>query len=56
MKNYLLRHLPACQDYKGKAYPARVAVTLICSRGLRWDGGEYANRAEAVKAAEAKIN
>lgn len=52
MKKFLIRKLPACQDYKGRQYPACFGLTLVCSRGLRWDGGEYSTREEAVSVGE----
>lgn len=50
MKSYIIKKLPACEDYKGNKYPDRFGVTLKCSRGYGWDGGEYLTRDEAVSA------
>ena len=48
MTHYKISFLPACTDWTGREYPDRWSVTKICSRGLRWDGGEFLTRAEAV--------
>jgi hypothetical protein len=55
MTKFNLRNLPECRDYKGNFYPARVGLTLICSRGMRWDGGEYPTREAAVAAGERAV-
>ena len=44
-----IHKFPACKDWKGNEYPERWGVTLTDNLGLRWDGGEYATREEAVR-------
>ena len=55
MQSFKLRNIPEAHDYKGRVYPAHVDLVLVCSRGLRWDGGEYPTRAEAVVAGERQM-
>jgi hypothetical protein len=56
MIDFRIQNLPACRDYKGREYPARVGLTLICSRGMRWPGGEFATREEAVAEGERRTS
>lgn len=55
MKFFEIRNIPEATDFRGRVYPAHTDLVLICSRGLRWDGGEYATRAEAVAAGNRKV-
>lgn len=52
MLKFVLKKLPECVDWKGVKYPARYGVTLIDNLGLRWDGGEFETREEAISAAD----
>lgn len=43
--------LPACEDWKGRKFPARFGVSLVTrGRSMRIDGGEFPTREEAVAA------
>ncbi len=52
MQRYIIRSIPEATDFRGRAYPACFDVTLVCSRGMRWHGGSYPTRAEAVSMGE----
>ena len=52
MTRYLIRNIPAVFNHLGRDYPAYVQLTLVCSRGYRWDGGEFATREEAIAEGE----
>lgn len=53
-QSYTIHKLPACRDWKGNEYPARLGVTLVTTgKPMRIDGGEYLTREEAVAAGEA---
>ena len=56
MTRFLIRRLPAFTDWKGNAYADRFGVSLVCSRGLRWDGGEFPTREQAVAAGAARVS
>jgi hypothetical protein len=54
MNAFNIRHIPAATfpaHYGANAPLVSVDehfdLTLVCSRGLRWNGGEFATRAEA---------
>ena len=49
-KRFVIQKIPAATDWQGKAYPAHFQLIVYCSRGLGWDGGEFATREDAVKA------
>lgn len=49
---YIIRSLPKFTDWKGVKHPASFDVTIICSRGMRWDGGNYPTREEAEEAGQ----
>ena len=51
---YTLRSIPAFTDRNGCDHAACTNLTLVCSRGLRWDGGEFTSREAAIAAADAK--
>jgi hypothetical protein len=57
MHSFKIRHIPAATfaaHYGAEAPLVSIDehfdLTLICSRGLRWDGGEYPTREAAVAA------
>ena len=52
MTTYAIRNIPAFVDYKGGDHPACSSLVLICSRGFRWEGGDFSTRAEAVAKGE----
>ncbi len=53
MTTYTIRNIPAFTDHNGRAHQPVVFLTMVCSRGFRWDAGEFTTRAAAVAHAEA---
>jgi len=49
-KKFVIQNIPAAKDWKGNEYPAHYQLIRYCSRGLGWDGGEFATRDEALAA------
>ena len=61
MNAFKIRHIPAATfpaHYGANAPLVSIDehfdLTLVCSRGLRWDGGEYLTREAAVAAGLAR--
>ncbi len=54
MLSYTIRFVPAF-THLGVDYRESYHLVLRCSRGFRWDGGEYTTRAEAIAIGERRI-
>jgi hypothetical protein len=61
MNTFKIRHIPAATfpaHYGANAPLVSIDehfdLTLVCSRGLRWDGGEYPTHDAAVAAGRAR--
>lgn len=52
MTAFKIRNIPAFTDYKEVYHPQQYYVTLICSRGMRWEGGEFYSRDAAEARAQ----
>jgi hypothetical protein len=52
-KTYAIKHHPAGLVWGKHPYPEHFSLTFVCSRGLRWDGGDYSTREAAEVAAGA---
>ena len=54
MKSFKINHHPAGMAWGKHPYPEHFSLTLICSRGLRWDGGDFPTLEAATEAAKRK--
>jgi len=49
---FVIRNIPAYQDHHGIDHPAAFDVSLTDNLGLKWDGGTFKTREEAVAEGE----
>lgn len=56
MVTYKITHHPAGLVWGKHPYAEHFSVTLVCSRGLLWDGGDYPTRGQAEAAASRKTS